>query len=197
MLFILVMDVLSRLVEKASSEGYLQPLSSWQLRHRISLYADDVALFLRPDAAYITLVLHLLRLFGKASGLHTNVQKSNALPIHCDDQTLAVAKELLPCDFIDFPCKYLGLPLSIKKLTRAQMQSVIDKVASSLLGWMAELMNKAGRAVHVQFVMTTKIIYTTTALDLRMWAIKAIEKALRAFLWKGRKEANGGHCLLA
>jgi hypothetical protein len=91
----------------------------------------------------------------------------------------------------------LGLPLSIKKLTRAQMQSVIDKVASSLLGWMAELMNKAGRAVHVQFVMTTKIIYTTTALDLRMWAIKAIEKALRAFLWKGRKEANGGHCLLA
>jgi hypothetical protein len=181
MLFILVMDVLSRLVEKASIDGYLQPLSSRQLRHRISLYADDVALFLKPDAADINLVLDLLRLLGKTSGMHTNAQKSNVLPIRCDDQTLATAKELLPCDFIDFPCKYLGLPLSIKKLIRAQIQSVIDKVASSLPGWMAELMNKAGRVVHVLFIMTAKIIYTTTALDLPMWAIKAIEKILRGF----------------
>jgi hypothetical protein len=112
-LFILVMDVLSRLVEKASIDGFLQPLSSWQLRHRISLYVDDVVLFLKLDEADIALVLDLLRLFEKASGLHTNVQKSNVLPIRCDNQTLAIVKELLPCDFVDFPCKYLGLPLSI------------------------------------------------------------------------------------
>jgi hypothetical protein len=61
MLFILVMDVLSRLVEKASTDGFLEPLSSLQLRHRISLYTDDVFLFLKPDAADITLVLDLLR----------------------------------------------------------------------------------------------------------------------------------------
>jgi hypothetical protein len=191
------MNVLSRLVEKASIDGYLQPLSSRLLRHCISLYADDVALFLKPYEADINLVLDLLRLFGKASGLHTNVQKSNVLPIRCDDQTLATAKELLPCDFVDFPCKYLGLPLSIKKLTSAQIQSVIDRVAPSLSGWMAELMNKVGRVVHVLFIMTAKIIYAATALDLLMWAIKTIEKILRVFLWKGRKEANGGHCLLA
>jgi hypothetical protein len=197
MLFILVMDVLSRLIEKASEDGFLQLLSSRQLRHRISLYVDDVVMFLKPNAADITLVLDMLRLFRKASGLHTNVQKNSVLPIRCDDQTLATAKELLPCDFVDFPCKYLGLPLSIKKLIRSQIQSVIDKVASSLLGWMAELMNKVGRAVHVKFVMIAKIIYTAIALDLPLWAFKAIERILKGFLWKGRKEANGGHCLLA
>jgi hypothetical protein len=120
-LFILVMDVLSWLVQKALEDKHLQPLSSRQLRHRISLYADDVVLFLKPDAADINLVLDMLRLFGRASGLHTNVQKSNVVPIRCDSQTIVNAKELLPCDFVDFLCKYLGLPLSIKKLTRSQI----------------------------------------------------------------------------
>jgi hypothetical protein len=58
-------------------------------------------------------------------------------------------------------------------------------------------MNRAGRAVHAQFVMSARIIYSAIALDLSMWAVKAIEKLLKGFLWKGRKEANGGNCLLA
>jgi hypothetical protein len=35
------------------------------------------------------------------------------------------------------------------------------------------------------------------ATDLTPWAIKAIDKIRRAFVWRGRKEANGGHCLIA
>jgi hypothetical protein len=101
-------------------------------------------MFLEPDVADISLVIDLLSLFSKASGLHTNLQKSNMVPIRCDDQTIAAAKELLHCEFVDFSCKYLGLPLSIKKLTTAQIQNIIDRVASSLPGWMAELMNRAG-----------------------------------------------------
>jgi hypothetical protein len=67
------MDILSRLIQKASQDGHLQPLSSKQLRHRISLYVDDTVMFLKPDAADISLVIDLLNLFGKASGLHTNL----------------------------------------------------------------------------------------------------------------------------
>ena len=83
MLFILVMDVLNWMVTRASEAGLLQPLSTRPIQHRISLYADDVALFLRPAAADISLTLQLLNLFGDASGLKTNVQKSNVLPIQC------------------------------------------------------------------------------------------------------------------
>jgi hypothetical protein len=145
------------------------------------------------DAADINLVIDLLSLslFGNASGLHTNLQKSSVVPIWCDDQIIAAAKELLYCKFADFPCKYLGSPLSIKKLTRAQIQTIIDKVDSSLPDWIAELMNRAWRAVHSQFVMAAKVIYSAIVVDLPLWAVKAIEKILRGFLSKGRKEAKG------
>jgi hypothetical protein len=146
---------------------------------------------LKPDAADISLVIDLLNPFGKASGLHTDLQKSSVVPIQCDGQTIDAAKELLHCEFTDFLCKYLGLPLSIKKLSRALVQNIIDRVASSLPGWMTKLMNRVGRAVHAQFVMAAKVIYTAIVVDLPTWVVKAIKKILRGFLWKGRKEAKG------
>ena len=51
--------------------------------------------------------------------------------------------------------------------------------------------------VLVQFVLTSIMIYILMALDLPPWALKAIDKIRRGFLWKGRRDASGGHCLLA
>jgi hypothetical protein len=104
---------------------------------------------------------------------------------------------MLSWQLLEFPCKYLGVPLLIKKLPKSQIQGIIDKVISSLPGWKAALMNRVGRIVHMQYVMTAKIIYTTMAVDLPPWAFKAIEKVQKGFVWRGMKEARGGHCLLA
>ncbi|GJM88741.1 hypothetical protein PR202_ga05294 [Eleusine coracana subsp. coracana] len=49
----------------------------------------------------------------------------------------------------------------------------------------------------VQFVLTATVIYHAMALDLPPWAIKGIEKIMRGFVWKGRKDAKGEHCLIA
>jgi len=63
MLFILVMDVLCYMVQKAADEDLLQPLARRALQHRISLYADDVVIFLRPAAADMDVTLDILHLF--------------------------------------------------------------------------------------------------------------------------------------
>ena len=61
MLFILVMDVLNCLIEKASNEGLLQPLAARNIHHRVSLYTDDVVLFLRPVATDLQMAEDLLQ----------------------------------------------------------------------------------------------------------------------------------------
>jgi hypothetical protein len=147
MLFILVMDVLNWMVTRASEAGLLQPLSRRPIQHKISLYADDVALFLRPVASDISLTLRLLQLFGDASGLRTNVQKSSVMPIQCSDDNMALIQSLLPCEVVNFPCKYLGLPLSLRKLSKEQFQPIIDRISDQLPGWKADLMTRAGRVV--------------------------------------------------
>jgi hypothetical protein len=116
--FILAMDVLGFLISKAENDGVLKPLAPRTLKHRVSFYADDVVLFLQPVAKDINLVLDILRLFGEASGLHNNVQKSSVYPIQCDEAEKAVVQQLLPCDLLDFPCQYLGLPCLSKDLRK-------------------------------------------------------------------------------
>jgi hypothetical protein len=35
------------------------------------------------------------------------------------------------------------------------------------------------------------------SLDIPAKTVSAIEKIIRGFLWKGRKDVRGGHCLVA
>jgi len=114
MLFILVMDVLNSLFTKAESEGLLQPLHS--IGRRLSLYADDVALFIRPEPEDLQLTKSLLQIFGEASGMQTNLQKICVIPIHCEADYVEVINNTLSCTLSSFPSIYLGLPISDKKL---------------------------------------------------------------------------------
>jgi hypothetical protein len=106
LLFILAMDILVCMFSKAK-EGLLQQLSNRKKFHRISLYADDVALFVHPAAEDLSITLGILQLFGDASGLHNNAHKSNVIPIRCSDEDMVEAQGLLPCGISSFPCRYL------------------------------------------------------------------------------------------
>jgi len=115
------------MVKKAANDDMLQPLARRALQHRISLYADDVVIFLHPSASDLEVMLDLLQLFGEASGLKTNVQKSSVLPIQCLEDDKAIIQEQLPCQILDFPCKYLGVPLSLRKLSKPKLSQSLIK----------------------------------------------------------------------
>lgn len=76
MLFILAMDPLQKLLDKATEHGILAPIGVDPIKFRTRLYVDDAALFIRPTVQDLHNVQHILATFGAASGLHTNLQKS-------------------------------------------------------------------------------------------------------------------------
>ncbi|WVZ88091.1 hypothetical protein U9M48_034644 [Paspalum notatum var. saurae] len=169
MLFILVMDVLNSMVKFATDRGLLQPLVVQQVRHRVSFYADDAVIFLRPASLDLQVIKCILEYFGHASGLQTNLSKSSASRIHCPADALALTDETLSCEIKEFPCTYLGLPLCLRKPTKAMLLPLIDKVADYLLGWKASLMNKAGCLIMVRVVLIATTIHHLIALDLPKW----------------------------
>lgn len=79
MLFILVMDVLNSLIQLASSDNLLLPIAGQGPWPRISLYADNVITFLKPELLDLSVVRDLLHCFGAVSRLKTNLLKSSAI----------------------------------------------------------------------------------------------------------------------
>lgn len=47
MIFILVMVVLHYMLRYAGSHGIISPIGFWGLAHRLSIFAEDVMLFLK------------------------------------------------------------------------------------------------------------------------------------------------------
>jgi hypothetical protein len=114
--------------------------------------------------------LEILRLFGASSGLQNNENKSNVYPIQCSEEDILVTQSLLPCEISVFPCHYLGLPLSLVKLTKDQVQPFVDKITRQLPSWKADLTTRAGRRIQVQHVLTGMIVYLPMAIDFPSWA---------------------------
>jgi hypothetical protein len=70
--FVLAMDVLNSLFCKARELGLLPPLAQRNHGQRVSLYMDDVALFIKLVEEDMILTREILQTFGEASGLKTN-----------------------------------------------------------------------------------------------------------------------------
>jgi hypothetical protein len=76
------------------------------------------------------------------------MHKNCAIPIGCDVSAMQEGCGTLRCAPAAFPCTYLGLPVSDKKLRRSDLMIWVDKIADRLPNWKAHL-NLAGRTACV------------------------------------------------
>ena len=84
------------------------------------------------DPGFVT---EVLRAFGEASGLWVNYAKPLAIIIRGDDLDRDRVAAMLNCSLTEFPCKYLGLQLAIRQLTRAEWQPILDSARKLVPAW--------------------------------------------------------------
>lgn len=77
-------------------------------------------------------VKQILDIFGQATSLKVNLDKTEVYPICCQDIDVTKLLEDFPAALCAFPCKYLGLPLHNRKLRKVDLQPLIDKVGAKL-----------------------------------------------------------------
>jgi hypothetical protein len=120
MLFVIGIEVLTTVVIRAVEEQLLQNLAGITPLQRISVFADDVVIFLKPDVPDLLAVKEILGIFGEASGLRINYRKTTATLIRGQPEDGDRVKELLNCEIARFPIRYLGLQLALRPLTKAE-----------------------------------------------------------------------------
>ena len=116
-LFVLAVDTLGRLFRRAIDLGIIQ-----------QLHPRRVILFCHPSPGDVEAVKEILHLFGRASGLLVNFTKSTATMLRCDPVEAAPVVEHLGCPIVELPITYLGVPLTIRRPTAAEMQPMVDKM---------------------------------------------------------------------
>jgi hypothetical protein len=63
------MEVVTAMFRCAAEQGLLAPIARCTHLQRLSIFADDVVIFLKPSLGDLVAVREMLLLFGKASGL--------------------------------------------------------------------------------------------------------------------------------
>jgi hypothetical protein len=140
------MEALNVLFRHANNSGLFISLRAPAIKLWLSLFTDDLMIFLRPEVRDIRMARSILELFAGASGLHTNLTKCQFTPIRCTEEQIAQVLQWFPCQLlVNFLCRYLGVPLSIYKLKKNDFAPLVDVVADRLPVWKSKLTSKAGR----------------------------------------------------
>lgn len=184
------MEPLQRLFELATVRGLLSPLARLGMKQRVSVFADDVMIFLKPMEVEMQTCANILEVYGEASGLHVNLTKNAAMSIRCSTETLAAICAMLGYPAGSFPCKYLGLPLTIRKQTAAQFDCPVNHLSSCLPTLRAALMPKSGRLLLVQSFLCVIPIHSMLALDIPPKTLAVLILICIGFLWCGKAEAK-------
>jgi hypothetical protein len=117
------------------------------------MFADDVMIFIKPVEDELCACAWMLDMFGEASRLHVNLWKSEAVPIRCTDEDMAMVQAILGCPTGSYPCRYPGLPLTIRKQCVACFYGLVNRLAACLPTWRAASLLKSGRLLLVQSVI--------------------------------------------
>jgi hypothetical protein len=159
MFFVMAMEVLSALINLACEEHLLSPFPGILPLQCLSVFVDDAVLFVKPLVLDLHTVKGLLESFGDSSGLRINYNKMTTTMIRGSAQGRNLVRNILRCNIVPFPLRYLGMQLALRPLTKAEWQPFLDRIVEFVPAWQRGLIQKQGRLILVKSVISAKPVH--------------------------------------
>ncbi|WMV37355.1 hypothetical protein MTR67_030740 [Solanum verrucosum] len=153
-------------------------------------FADDLLLFSRGDTISVRLMFDIFQEFSLASGLVANADKSS---IYFGGAPTSIQNEILhDLGFSQgyLPFRYLGVPLSTKRVSILQYQPLIDKIMSRIQRWTFRFLSYAGRTQLIKSVLFSIQVIWSQVFVLPKKVVKCIATLCRTFLWTRGVDAS-------
>ncbi|GJS96055.1 RNA-directed DNA polymerase, eukaryota, reverse transcriptase zinc-binding domain protein [Tanacetum coccineum] len=156
-LFTLVMEILTLIVKRKvdQSREFQYHFGCKKLKITNVCFADDLLMFCHADKSSVKVLKESIDEFGKVVGLIPNYNKSTIIFGCLDDEEKKDMLEVMPFKVEKLPIRYLGTPLTSKRLRANKCKSLLDKVESRVSSWKNKCLTYAGRLMLVASVLET------------------------------------------
>ena len=190
LLFIIVMEALSRLLARARDGCYISGFGVGRVNHiSIShlLFADDTLILCGAARDQLCHLKSVFVWFQASSGLKINLGKFELVPVGSvpDVEELAV---VLGCKVGTLPMSYLGLPLGSSFKDKTIWNGIVEKLETRLAGWKRMYLSKGGRVTLIKSTLSNIPTYYLSLFPIPVGVAHRIEKIQRDFLWGGLGE---------
>lgn len=171
---------------KLRMEGGFEGFGCGGTEDRLSLYADDILLYIRNAKETLGGVMGVIKEFGEHSGLEINWQKTILLPLEEEirHQELRVLKR-------GESFRYLGIEVSAepKEYVELNVKPLLQKIRRKCNVWMCLPIGMMDRISLVKMIILPQVLYVFK--NSPSWIGKNVFKQLKSiiteFIWRARR----------
>jgi hypothetical protein len=186
LLFNIAADMLAILIDRSIKLGHFQGLIPHLVEGGVSIlqYADDTVLFLEDDLEKAENLKLVLCAFEKLSGLKINFHKSEIFLFGEAKDKVNEYVYLFGCKEGAMPFKYLGIPMSPRKLSKKDWALVEERFQKKLASWKGKVLSSGGRLVLINSVLSSLPMFMMSFFRIPKGVLSRLNYYRSRFYWQ-------------